>query len=41
MRRLLLLSVLLSGTAMAQDKPAISVDTLKTVTQTLDRKSVV
>ncbi|KTT99959.1 peptidase M28 [Sphingomonas yabuuchiae] len=35
MRRLVLLSLLLSGTAMAQDKPAISVDTLKTVTQTL------
>lgn len=35
MRRLLLLSLLLSGTALAQDKPAISVDTLKTVTQTL------
>ncbi|WP_294280596.1 M28 family metallopeptidase [uncultured Sphingomonas sp.] len=35
MRRLVLLSLLLSGTAMAQDRPAISVDTLKTVTQTL------
>jgi len=35
MRRLVLLSLLLSGTAVAQDKPAISVDTLKTVTQTL------
>ncbi|WP_394663373.1 M28 family metallopeptidase [uncultured Sphingomonas sp.] len=35
MRRLVLLSLLLSGTAMAQDSPAISVDTLKTVTQTL------
>ncbi|MBZ6383189.1 M28 family metallopeptidase [Sphingomonas sanguinis] len=35
MRRLVLLSLLLSGTAMAQEKPAISVDTLKTVTQTL------
>ena len=35
MRRLVLLSLLLSGTAIAQDKPAISVDTLKTVTQTL------
>ncbi|MET4897185.1 M28 family peptidase [Sphingomonadaceae bacterium jetA1] len=35
MRRLILLSLLLSGTAMAQDRPAISVETLKTVTQTL------
>ncbi|WP_433909665.1 M28 family metallopeptidase [Sphingomonas yabuuchiae] len=35
MRRLVLLSLILSGTAIAQDKPAISVDTLKTVTQTL------
>ncbi|KTT75836.1 M28 family metallopeptidase [Sphingomonas sanguinis] len=35
MRRLVLVSLLLSGTAMAQDRPAISVDTLKTVTQTL------
>lgn len=35
MHRLVLLSLLLSGTAMAQDRPAISVDTLKTVTQTL------
>lgn len=35
MRRLVLLSLLLSGTAMAQDRPAISVETLKTVTQVL------
>ncbi|HJO64054.1 MAG TPA: M28 family metallopeptidase [Sphingomonas sanguinis] len=35
MRRLVLLSLLLSGTAVAQEKLAISVDTLKTVTQTL------
>lgn len=35
MRRLVLLSLLLSGSAIAQDRPAISVETLKTVTQTL------
>ncbi|SUJ30183.1 Uncharacterised protein [Sphingomonas paucimobilis] len=35
MRRLVLLSLLLSGTAIAQDKPDISVETLKTVTQVL------
>lgn len=35
MRRLVLLSLLLSGTAIAQERPAISVDTLKTVTQVL------
>lgn len=35
MRRLLPLSLLLSDAAIAQDRPAISVDTLKTVTQTL------
>ncbi|MEG3091369.1 M28 family metallopeptidase [Sphingomonas sp. PB1R3] len=35
MRRLVLLSLLLSGAAIAQERPAISVDTLKTVTQTL------
>ncbi|MGO7251960.1 hypothetical protein ACCS63_37125 [Rhizobium brockwellii] len=41
MRRLVLLSLLLSGIAVAQDKPAISVDTLKTVTQTLSSSGVV